>query len=52
MAIDQVLAEALEDLDLDPIETDEQMEEDALTQGYGMVEGGASCSTCVCSCCC
>ncbi len=53
MKIDESLADALEDLELDTNEVTEEPVEDALTEGYGMVEGGASITCfCTCSCCC
>jgi hypothetical protein len=55
MPIDQELANALEDLSLEPLETNGEMLEDALTAGYGMPELSASFGPvplCCCSCCC
>jgi hypothetical protein len=56
MPIDLILAKALEDLTLEPIDADGQVFEESLMEGYGISELGASevCSVCLpsCSCCC
>lgn len=55
MAIDELIADALEDLTLEPLETNGEALEDALTAGYSMPEVGASVGpppVCCCSCCC
>ena len=55
MAIDEMLAEALQDLDLETV-SDPEETDDALTAGFGMTEVGASCPFIppflACSCCC
>jgi hypothetical protein len=55
MPIDRVVAEALEDLTLEPLLVEGQDAEDSLTAGYSMPEVGASAilaCLCCCSCCC
>jgi len=55
MPIDELLANALDDLTLEPIDGDGNTTEDALTAGYSMPEASASVGPppfCCCSCCC
>jgi hypothetical protein len=54
MAINELLAEALEDLSLDSLSVEGQELEDSLTAGYSIPETAASLSfaPCCCSCCC
>jgi hypothetical protein len=55
MPIDRVVAEALDDLTLDPLMCEGQELEDSLTAGYSTPETAASFSVtpfCCCSCCC
>jgi len=55
MPIDSLVAEALDDLTLDPLLLEGQELEDSLTAGYSTPETAASFSSppfCCCSCCC
>jgi hypothetical protein len=51
MNIEQALANALDDLSLEPLEGGADVLESSLTSGYSMPEVGASpCSSSVCCC--
>jgi hypothetical protein len=52
MPIEQALADALEDLSLEPVEADNEIAEDSLGAGYSLPEVGASCGCCSPAACC